>query len=120
FTDHNEELGRLVTEGRRKEFAGFSAFHDPAQRAAIPDPQAEATFLRSRLDWGERTRGLHAATLAFYRALLDLRNGHGALDSVRKGSMRAVPAGEDGLVMVREGSGGRLACALMLAQGGGV
>ena len=26
FTDHNEELGRLVTEGRRKEFAGFAAF----------------------------------------------------------------------------------------------
>jgi maltooligosyltrehalose trehalohydrolase len=119
FTDHNEELGRLVTEGRRREFAGFSAFHDPAQRAAIPDPQAEATFLRSRLDWGERTRGRHAATLAFYRALLALRGGHGALDSVRKGSLRVTPSGEDGLVMVREGSAGRLACAVMLSPGGG-
>ena len=26
FTDHGAELGRLVTEGRRAEFAGFSAF----------------------------------------------------------------------------------------------
>src|SRR5690606_31763313 len=38
FTDHPTELGRLVTEGRRKEFEGFSAFRDPARRTAIPDP----------------------------------------------------------------------------------
>jgi maltooligosyltrehalose trehalohydrolase len=119
FTDHNPELGRLVTEGRRKEFAGFSAFRDPGQRDAIPDPQAEATFLRSRLDWGERSRDPHASTLAFYRALLALRGGHGALDSVRKGSMQVTPSGEDGLVLVREGSAGRLVCAVMFSRLGG-
>ena len=30
FTDHNEALGRLVTEGRRREFGRFAAFADPA------------------------------------------------------------------------------------------
>src|SRR5215468_995564 len=30
FTDHEPQLGRNVTEGRRKEFAQFSEFRDPA------------------------------------------------------------------------------------------
>ncbi len=44
FTDHNEELGHLVTAGRRKEFAHFAAFSNPATREQIPDPNAAATF----------------------------------------------------------------------------
>ena len=55
FTDHKPELGRLVTDGRRKEFADFRAFTDPAARAPHPRPQAEETFRRSRLDWNERS-----------------------------------------------------------------
>ena len=38
FTDHNQELGKLVTEGRRKEFAGFAAFADPVRRERDPGP----------------------------------------------------------------------------------
>jgi maltooligosyltrehalose trehalohydrolase len=49
FTDHNAELGKLVTEGRRKEFGKFKAFNDPAIREKIPDPQAESTFQNSKL-----------------------------------------------------------------------
>ena len=79
FTDHNEELGRLVTEGRRNEFKAWSAFNDPAVRERIPDPQARATFERSKLDWPERERQPHASMLAWYRALLALRNTEGAL-----------------------------------------
>jgi maltooligosyltrehalose trehalohydrolase len=73
FTDHHDELGRLVTEGRREEFKGFAAFSDPAARERIPDPQAEATFARSRLDWSEPGREPHAAAERLYRALLALR-----------------------------------------------
>jgi len=73
FTDHNPELGRLVTEGRRKEFQAFSEFADPATRERIPDPQAESTFIASRLrvDEAERPPGLELQ--AFYAALLHLR-----------------------------------------------
>ena len=71
FTDHNPELGKLVTRGRRKEFAAFSAFRDPKQRAKIPDPQAESTFRRSVLEWSERER--NADVYALYRTLLTLR-----------------------------------------------
>jgi maltooligosyltrehalose trehalohydrolase len=71
FTDHHPELGKLVTEGRREEFKGFAAFQDPARRKEIPDPQAESTFLRSKLDLGERRA--NAGTLRLYRDLLRLR-----------------------------------------------
>jgi maltooligosyltrehalose trehalohydrolase len=73
FTDHHAELGRLVTEGRRREFAAFRAFADPAVRARIPDPQAAGTFERSRLSWDEQSREPHASTLRLYRRLLEIR-----------------------------------------------
>ena len=71
FTDHEERLGRLITEGRRKEFATSSGFADPAARQRIPDPQAQETFIRSKLDLGERQRNAGIYTL--YRELLRLR-----------------------------------------------
>jgi maltooligosyltrehalose trehalohydrolase len=73
FTDHEPGLGRLVTEGRRHEFAQFNAFADPVTRAHIPDPQAGTTFERSRLDWSERHHEPHASTWRLYHRLLELR-----------------------------------------------
>ncbi|MCG6920791.1 MAG: malto-oligosyltrehalose trehalohydrolase [Acidobacteria bacterium] len=73
FTDHDPHLGRRVTEGRRREFADFRAFTDPAARARIPDPQAEETFRRSRLDWGEANAEPHRGLRRLYRTLLALR-----------------------------------------------
>ncbi len=73
FTDHDAELGALVTEGRRREFAHFAAFADPARRDAIPDPQARQTFERSKLRWDERTEIPHEVVLTLYRSLLALR-----------------------------------------------
>ena len=73
FTDHNEELGRLVTEGRRKEFAHFSAFADIGNHETIPDPQKMETFLQSKLDWDVRRSGEHAKCLYWYQTLLHIR-----------------------------------------------
>jgi maltooligosyltrehalose trehalohydrolase len=48
FTSHlTPELADAVREGRRQEFARFSAFSDAATRERIPDPNAEQTFLDS-------------------------------------------------------------------------
>ena len=93
FTDHQAELGRLVTEGRRKEFAGFTAFRDPANRARIPDPQAETTFLASKLDWRERTEPEHAGTLALYQAALRLRREDPALRAKERGRWEVLELG---------------------------
>ncbi len=66
FTDHEGELGRLVTEGRRKEFAHFSSF----AAAEVPDPQAESTFRDSTLDLSERET--NGDTYELYQDLLHL------------------------------------------------
>lgn len=68
FTDHHDELGRLVSEGRRKEFQGFRGF-----QGEVPDPQAPSTFQQSRLDWSETEQPDHAGILRLYRDLLALR-----------------------------------------------
>src|SRR5439155_1099045 len=68
FTDHvDAELGRLVSEGRRKEFAAFGW-----QPADVPDPQDRATFDRSVLDWAELDKDPHAGLLEWHRALVAL------------------------------------------------
>ena len=79
FTDHNEELGRLVTEGRRKEFAGFAAFGDAGSTREIPDPQAESTFTASKLRWEELPVSGHAKMRALYREALRLRREERAI-----------------------------------------
>jgi maltooligosyltrehalose trehalohydrolase len=68
FTNHEPELGRLVSEGRKKEFAAFG--WDPAE---VPDPQSPATFQRSKLNWAERSQSPHAEILDWYRRLIALR-----------------------------------------------
>ncbi len=73
FTDHEPQLGKKITRGRRREFQAFSAFSDPQQRKKIPDPQAEGTFLSSRLDWQEIEQPEHASLLRLYRRLLAWR-----------------------------------------------
>lgn len=74
FTDHEHELGRLVSEGRRKEFADFPEFADPDAQQRIPDPQARETFLASKLRWSEREQPEQRRTLELYRAALELRH----------------------------------------------
>jgi maltooligosyltrehalose trehalohydrolase len=85
FTDHEPELGRLITEGRRAEFAGFRAFQDAQAREQIPDPQAEDTFRASVLRLDEATFGVGALIGKFYRDLLTLRREDAALVAQRTG-----------------------------------
>ena len=67
FTDHNEELGRLVAEGRAREFSSFK------WQGEVPNPQDPDTFLRSKLDWNELDRAQHAELLEWHRQLIALR-----------------------------------------------
>jgi malto-oligosyltrehalose trehalohydrolase len=73
FSDFDGELGRAVTEGRRREFAGWPGFEGPAA-ARIPDPQDPATMRASVLRWEERRSDAHAETLALHCELLALRH----------------------------------------------
>ena len=73
FADFGRELALAVTDGRRREFAAWAAFADPAQRDRIPDPQDPATMRASILRWDERVQPRHAAMLALHGELLALR-----------------------------------------------
>jgi maltooligosyltrehalose trehalohydrolase len=73
FCDFEPGLAEAVSHGRREEFKRFAAFHDASERERIPDPNAQASFTASKLDWDERLRRPHAQRLALVRELLGLR-----------------------------------------------
>jgi maltooligosyltrehalose trehalohydrolase len=106
FTDLEPGLGHLVTEGRRREFADFPAFARHETRELIPDPQAESTFLNSRLRWTEQTEAAHRRSLALYRALIALRREHPALTGSQETSGRANAPDDETIVVRRDGLGG--------------
>jgi maltooligosyltrehalose trehalohydrolase len=79
FTDHEDpELGKAVTEGRRREFASFGWSPDD-----VPDPQDPETFRRSKLDWDEVSRSPHRELLDWHRRLIALRRSTPALTDGR-------------------------------------
>jgi len=110
FTDHPDpDLGRAVSEGRRREFAAFG--WEPED---VPDPQAPTTFERSRLDWAEPDRPPHAGLLEWHRTLIALRR---SVPDLGPGDPAAVRArwDEDGAWLVLER--GRARIAVNLAAG---
>lgn len=68
FISHGDpELVEAVRRGRKEEFARFRWQQEP------PDPQAEQTFLRCKLNHALRHGGRHRALWAFYQRLIELR-----------------------------------------------
>jgi maltooligosyltrehalose trehalohydrolase len=73
FCDFQGELAAAVMNGRRNEFARFAKFSSPEVRDTIPNPNAEQTYLRSKLDWEGVPQEAHARWLRFYQHLLTIR-----------------------------------------------
>ncbi|RHZ98039.1 malto-oligosyltrehalose trehalohydrolase [Cereibacter sphaeroides] len=73
FTDFHGELADAVRNGRRKEFAHFSAFQGLDLDRTVPDPNAEGTFLSSKLDWLHRETERGRSWMAFVKDLLATR-----------------------------------------------
>lgn len=79
FVSHGDpQLVDDVHKGRAEEFAAFS------WKGVPPDPQAEATFRRSKLDHTLRHAGHHALLFRLYRYLLELRRTNPALTNPRR------------------------------------
>jgi maltooligosyltrehalose trehalohydrolase len=75
FADHEDpEMAKLVSEGRRREFAAFG-FDEQ-----VPDPEAPETFTRSKLKWDEVGEGNHKEMLDWVRSLIRLRRSTPALN----------------------------------------
>jgi malto-oligosyltrehalose trehalohydrolase len=74
FCDFGPELAEAVRNGRRREFARFPAFSDPATLSRIPDPTAEETFAAAKLAWDDVLCEPHAGWLDWYCRVLAVRN----------------------------------------------
>ena len=67
FVSHGDaSLIEAVRRGRAEEFERF------AWQGEIPDPQSEATFFASKLNWDLQQHGQHLALRNFYKELLRL------------------------------------------------
>ena len=99
FTDHIEPwLAEAVAEGRRAEFAGHGW-----DTADVPNPQDEATFLRSKLDWAQLDREPYLSILAWYRELIALRRARPELTDPRLERVSADFDEDARWIMVRRG-----------------
>jgi len=110
FCDFQGQLADAVREGRQRECPDFARLLTPEARRGIPDPNAEATFTRSRLDWDCLGSPPHADRLALHRRLLALRRARIAprLDGTADPAFSRV--GGRGLACAwRLGDGSRLA-----------
>jgi maltooligosyltrehalose trehalohydrolase len=82
FIDHlDDDLAKAVGQGRREEFAAFD------WREEVPDPKAESTFTRSKLDFELRHRDWHGELFRFYRELIQLRKSHPVLRTPDKSGL---------------------------------
>ena len=77
------DLGRAVSEGRRREFAEHGWAADD-----VPDPQDPSTFERSKLDWSEVAAEPHASLLDWHRRLIALRKSRPELTDPRLDRVR--------------------------------
>ena len=97
FTDHEPELGLAVSEGRRREFGTHGWGDLYGEGFQVPDPQAEATWQASRLDWSEPDAEPFARLLAWHRRLIALRRE--VLGGPADASATSVRHGADWFVM---------------------
>lgn len=97
FTDHHDELGKAVSEGRKEEFASFVWSVDE-----IPDPQSESAFASSKLAWEEREHGAHGEMLDWYRSLIRLRRQWPTLRQGRESDFSAT-CDDRGVLEIRRG-----------------
>jgi maltooligosyltrehalose trehalohydrolase len=82
FVSHSDpSLIEAVRKGRQEEFTAFP------WSGEVPDPQAETTFLRSKLHWESRREEHHQVLLDLYRELIGLRRELPALARLSEESM---------------------------------
>jgi malto-oligosyltrehalose trehalohydrolase len=76
FCDFGPDLAESVTQGRRQEFSNFSQFKEASAREKIPNPNASATFERSKISWKDVENPFHKVWLDYYRRLIAIRSEH--------------------------------------------
>lgn len=108
FVNHSDpQLVEAVRKGRKKE---FEAFHNGEE---FPDPQAEQTFLQSKLNWKCLEKEYHQIMLKFYRDLIQLRKTNPVMKNTDREIIKA-SISDNGLMLVLDRAFGshKLKCYL--------
>ncbi len=88
FADHNEDLNKLIAQGRAKELAQFPSVAVPAMKPFLLDPGARSTFERSKIDLSEKDKPYHCDIYQLHKDLLRLRREEAVFARVqRKGDI---------------------------------
>lgn len=96
FVSHSDEsLINAVRKGRREEFASF------AWEGEVPDPQAERTFLNSKINPGLHRQGRHHTLFKFYKELIRLRKEIPPLSNLIRENMDIKSFEEEKVLSVR-------------------
>ncbi len=96
FVSHSEpDLIEAVRRGRKEEFSEFEWKGEP------PDPQDEATFLRSKLQYELRDEPPHRVMLDFHRQLIHLRRTIPSLCGLNKSNMDVLSLDDEQVLIVR-------------------
>jgi len=96
FVSHSDEcLIEAVRKGRMEEFSSFR------WKGEIPDPQAESTFLNSKINIELHREGRHNILFRFYKELIRLRKEVPALSNLGKENMEVRRFKEDRVLFVK-------------------
>lgn len=80
FVSHqDEQLNKLVREGRKKEFKFI-----PGANKTIPEPDSPETFEKSKLSWKINDKPENKIMFEYYKSLIDLRKNHPVLKNMNK------------------------------------
>ncbi len=100
FADHEEEeMRRLVSEGRKRDFAAFGWDENE-----VPDPEASETFERSKLDWSEAHEGKHEEMFRWVRDLIRYRRSCMALNDGDFGHVNVFCSHDGKLLTMQRGA----------------
>ncbi len=104
FISHSDPgLIEAVRRGRQSEFACFE------WQGAMPDPQAEATFLCAGLAREKRAAGAHEIIWRFYRELIRLRKTVPALSSFAKDALQVIARASAQILVAQRNAGAQRA-----------
>ncbi len=97
FADHQQELAKLVSQGRVEFLSQFQGIATPEMQAYLPDPADPETFERSKLDFSEREQ--HAEMYQLHRDLLQLRREDAVFRAQRRGGVDGAVLGPEAFVL---------------------
>lgn len=96
FVSHSDvELVEAIRAGRKDEFKEFN------WGVQIPDPQAEETFQRSKLNWDLRKKEKNNILLEFYKSLIKLRKSRDVFNTPDRNSMEVISLEREKIILFK-------------------